>query len=196
MNRRLFCLVLLFVVCGVTTAHGDTYTLSLTGDWTGIYDADEYWQESVDFGLQFSSIQSVSIDWSGMVTTGYDDFLLPVRGRFESSLIESPNSIMAVASGPWSPYSYSFPSVSFDTQSAYQGANSWDFLLDGRAILETAYAPENGDYTASDVPWGDLDSVSLVVEGTAVVPEPAGLVSVALGLSGLAGAAFRRRRHR
>jgi len=183
--------VVLLVLCGLTSANADVYTFPITGDWLGVYDANEYWQAPMDFGKQFSSIQSVSVSWSGTVTSGYDDFLIPVRGRFACLLIEDANVVMALAYTSWSPQSYSFPTASFNTQTALT-TNSWSFLTDGRSDLRIYYEPENNDYTSSDVPWGNLESASLILSGTAIVPEPGSLPSMALGLAGLA-AAFRRR---
>jgi len=191
MKIRCFCLVLLIVTCAFTTAHADTYSRQLTG-WLGTYYANEYSEAPVDFGVHFSSIQSVSISWSGTVTTGYDDFLLPVRGCFQSSFMVAPNTIMANASSPWSSQSYSFPTVSFDTQSTLN-ANTWQFLLDGVADLRMSYVPENNGYTANDRPWGNLTSATLTVTGT-VVPEPASLLPMAVGLISLATTLGRRRR--
>jgi hypothetical protein len=192
MRIRFFFLALLLMSCGFATAHADTYSLQLTGDWLRPYIATGYWHAPVDFGVRFSSIQSVSISWSGTVTTGYDDFLLPVRGYFESMFIVAPNSVMAYASSPRSPQSYSFPTGSFDTQTTLN-ANTWEFLLDGAADLRIAYAAENNDYTVGGTPWGNLSSASLTVTGTAV-PEPASLLPMAVGLVSLAATVRRRRR--
>lgn len=193
MKVQAYRLVLVLLMCGLTASQADVFSVPLTGNWLGDYNANTYYQEAIDLQSQFSSIQGVSISWVGSVTTGYDMDILPVRACFVSTLVDGGNSV-ASASSPWSSQNYSFPTVNFNTQTGYS-ANSWDFLLDGRVTLEIDCVPESNNYANTTKPWGHLQSASFIVDGTPVaVPEPSGILAIAVGLSGLAGVASRRRR--
>lgn len=186
MKRTNVLLAALVLVCMCTGTRAGTYTIQLN-NWEGSYLAYTSASGPIDFGMQFSSIQSLTISWSGHIYAGYDEWDLPVTARFEADMVDG--GIMATAHTNWSGYTLS--RWNFNEVSPF-AANTWDWLLDGKAnSLFVTLVPETDEYEGD--PFGQIYSAILTVTGEPV-PEPAGIVVMAGGLVGVMGALRLRRK--
>jgi hypothetical protein len=192
--------VLLLICLITTTALAETYVLSL--NCLGDYGTPQ--TISVDFGQSFSSVQSVSIAWSGQITPGGvladPDGIVgpsPVPGWFTAGFLVDDEFPVEEAVTPAlggmtypGPESFNLTSV-FNPIDNHQG---WDFLLDGRADLLVQVASDN--IVLFYPGWGatgSLGSASLILDATPV-PESGALFTMLSGIFGSTLYAYRRRK--
>ena len=187
MKRLVCCLVLLLTLCIGLAAHAEIYQVQLD-DWLGVYDAYNGFGEPVDFGQQFSSIQSLSISWRGRVQVGFDDWGFYVNGRFKAEVRDAGGS--AVAYTPWIGDSL-YPQPFNQTIALTPANGSWNYLLDGKCNVWAIFEPDYDEYV--DTPLGELESATLTLDATPV-PEPSGLLALACGIGGLGSLMVRFRK--
>ena len=156
----------------------------------GEYSSGSLWTTDFDFGVTFTDISHVYIDWSGEIMAG-----LAVQG-----LIGPPDplpkdvGIKAYLSPPigasttvWGGEATYPDPEPFDLWSEFElsGSETWSGLLDGQGTIQIYYAEliiADGYY----VEHGSvaLNSATLVVDGVPV-PEPATLLLVGAGFLSL-----------
>ena len=193
MTNWAYMFLVLYVFLAASSAFGGTYTMPLT--LTGTYPEESGARsQTVDFGISFESIQSVSITWLGsivggtrgdggpppfpIITTPYDCGLL-------AWFTSDTGGIAQQAIGPVCGKDTYPSSESFSSTDAFTGSGSWSFLLDGRAqifirmnmVIFLDPQPRYRTYAT-----GELSSATLILEGSPV-PEPSGLVALLLGLT-------------
>lgn len=199
MRFKICSIALLLVICCAGTLQAATFTVNLP--CTGSYYAGEQYSTIIDLGQSFTSIQSVSVAWSGKIWGGlvpmppYNS--VPTNGRVIAAIWNDSNAISKQGTTP-SLGAATYPSpASFDCTTAltpYLGNSSWDFLLDGKTRVTIDFSqiltiPENG---MPIQPRYQLDSASLIVDGTPV-PEPSSIVALLLGIGGVIPIIRRRR---
>jgi hypothetical protein len=183
----ILAVVLIFAFAGFGKAETVTLDLFSLGMPATYNDDSPSWQTSFDFGVTFTEISHVYIDWSGEFTGGWGSSpsnpqLHPLPVGILASLGGNPYSRMVeilggVATSP-APEPFDLASEIND-----EGSN-WSDLLDGQGRFSINYTEiimSNGGY----VQHGSvsLDSATLVVDGT-LTPEPASLLLLALGTVG------------
>lgn len=145
---------------------------------------------AIDFGREFSSIESVTLKWSGSgagrQVWGFNDVRSASWGLAASLFDADHEAAMAYTD-------YLFGGTSFDQQNTFGGPlNS---LLDGRAELRVNFTGAVSGYPYS---FAQIDHAEIVVKGTAVgepnVPEPSSLIAMLSGIGALGGFAIRRRK--
>ena len=161
-----------------TMAAGDTVTYPLVG-CEGTYHTgmeSDSWTSTVDLGVTFSEITSVSIDWSGQMYGGLkieygsngQDFV-PASVTFSASLSASPVNALADIGGGDSTY----PNPeNFDCITSFSlwFDSTWDQWLDG--IGDVNLAPSMiSPTTIVEFGYVELYDATLIFEGT-VIPEP------------------------
>ena len=77
MKTNRIILIMVVVLVASFAPKTDAELVSLPLDCAGTYDAGpSYWESDFDFGVTFSSIEHVYIDWAGEITAGlavFDD---------------------------------------------------------------------------------------------------------------------------
>jgi hypothetical protein len=169
------------------TAFGDIVSMPL--NCSGTYELNTFWEYDFDFGVTFSEISNVYIDWSGEITAGraiyYTDPCnpFPLEVGIQASLGANPWGRLTEVYGGEVTYPEPEP---FDEISKFSlsQTSSWSDLLDGQGRIrvqhtEYKWAPEAGRY----IEHGSvtLNDATLMIEGT-VVPEPATIFLLGLGL--------------
>jgi hypothetical protein len=201
--KRAVCACVIFSVLMVvaTCAQAATYTYTLSGS-AGTYGPGASRAFSVDFGHSFSSIQSMSIVWSGSVTPGYYQFYDlntnsirsgPWTGQFGAYITEL-GLIKHAATTDYGESTYP-SSESFDVTSSFTAQGSWAQLLDGKTTMGIEFDPiilGNPGPGTFDAPSGYLNGATLVLQATAV-PEPTSALAILCGF-GAAGSLLRRKR--
>ena len=195
------CVVLAVLVVVAGAAQANTYTLALSG-CSGSYAPGSWRDINVDFGQTFSSIQSVSIVWSGSVTPGWFDFYDVEGGGYRSGPWEGSFTAWSREASPFKHAGTgglgapTYPgSESFSLTTAFSGTGSWATLLDGKTTLGLEFDPlilGNPGPGTFIPPSGFISGASLVLEATPI-PEPAGAVGLLCGIGWL-GSLVRRRR--
>lgn len=196
---RTLIIAMLAVLLFAASAQADTFELVLPA--TGSYGASSSRNVSVDFGQTFTSIQSISIVWSGSVQGGWQSGTIelapgPWPGYFDAYLKNDGGSrVLNVGTGGLGYTTYPVAESFGDTRAFqwYSGApHSWDFLLDGTAAMDIGFsrAVFIGGAGPGVFPTGSLSSVKLVVDAT--VPEPSCIVTLVTAILGCG--LLRRRR--
>jgi hypothetical protein len=191
MRKAILSITLAVLVLG-NGAFGDTIELPL--NCTGMYDINTpLWTMDFDLGVTFSEISNVYIDWSGTITAEVaywsqnpdDTFLLD--GIFWVGLYESnPNYAFCTAKVQEGIDTYPAPEP-FDLETVIASASDdLTALLDGKGSVAIGFfgAPRYGFTVTLVNPSGQLNSATLIVEGT-VVPEPSTILLLAFGLIGI-----------
>jgi hypothetical protein len=155
---------------------------------TGFNKNAPYWMSDFDLGVTFTEITNVYIDWSGTITAGIaikdynPDEPYPLDVSIKAYLDMPIDIGVSVWGGE---ESYPSPEL-FYGQSVFQlrVPRTWNDLLDGRATIWMYYGELiiiEGRYIESG--YITLDKANFVVEG--VVPEPATLLLISLGVFGI-----------
>jgi len=182
---------------GLPLANGDIVELPLSA--AGVYTSGSLWTTDFDFGITFTSISNVYIDWSGEITAGQavrdsnPTELFPLDVGIKSYLEPPINAGTTVWGGQ---ETYPTPE-SFDVLSEFQlsGAGSWSGLLDGQGtiwvyymelIMVAGHYVQHGSIT--------IDNASLVIDGTPV-PEPVSVLFLAVGLIGVRLSRYKNSRY-
>jgi len=207
MEKRAFCTVAL-VACVICTANAATFVLPV--QCSGQYSTSTLQTIQLDFGRSFADIQGMSIAWSGYVVPGWWVDLVwgsgPDPGYFEATLKDDVGQIAKIAHTPFFGASmYPAPQAFDETNqfSPFLNYMSWDFLLDGRAILIVDLQAPAHIHTAvsseepplSYPPTGYIQSCQLILEATPI-PEPSGLLILLSSLGGLGGVTWLRKRRK
>lgn len=191
-----FVLCLLFLIPQAGAA-----IVSIPLDCTGNYPNGAIWSLELNLGQQFSAINSISIDWSGFVTseTYYDlnglyfgptlvlpgafiaDIHVPTYGLGQA--ISDETQSRQLYNNPLEPFSGTdlFSLNASDIQTILAGPVMLTIHPGGVGTIILTYTP----YDPSD---GIIQTAVLLVDGTPI-PEPATLL-----LLGLGGLALRKRR--
>ncbi len=170
-----------------------TVTIKLPLGAEGRYDVNSpYWQTDFDLGVTFTEISHVYMDWSGTITgelTNWSGTITgelttsgrpdpgnttPLDAQFVAKLYElHPHNYFGWADVRGGAGTYPGPEP-FDLLSEFTD-EGWSALLDGRGSIEIWFGgiARPGGFTV-EYPSGQLDSATLVVEGT-IVPEPASI---------------------
>lgn len=169
-------------------AKADTVELPL--NCAGAYDVNTpLWTTDFDLGVTFSEISNVYIRWSGTITgeLRYDcGSTFPVDAEFwigfyKSHLTGYFGSAYMIGGADTYPIPESFDSNTVFRFPSYLLGRSE--LLDGQASIAVGfYMAGYYDFEETLIyPTGQLDSATLIFEGT-VVPEPCSLVLLAGGM--------------
>ncbi len=194
--------VIIAIMLAITgVALGDTVELPL--NCTGAYDINTpFWTMDFNLGVTFSEISNVYINWSGTITaevaywSDNPDDTFPLDGEF---LLRFYNS------HPAGPFDYApgyadmlkgvdtYPAPEpFDSNTVpYFSSGYLSELLDGKASVSLLFKKSpRYEFTYTLInPSGQLDSATLVFEGT-IVPEPGSLFLL------LAGAVYLARKRK
>jgi len=185
--RKIVAISVLVVLLSITGADADIVELPLGAE--GRYDVDSgSWEMDFDLGVTFAEISNVYIDWSGTITAelvgiiGFPDRGGPLDAQFVAILYElDPHNYFARAEVQGGVATYPDPDP-FALQSAFTN-EGWSTFLDGRgsvSIQVVQLARPAVAYTI-EYPSGQLDSATLVFEGT-LVPEPMSILLLTLGI--------------
>ncbi|HEW78397.1 MAG TPA: PEP-CTERM sorting domain-containing protein [Phycisphaerales bacterium] len=185
-KKRAIIIVAVVLVCAISPlAEADIVELPLAAE--GLYDFNQpYWTTDFDLGVTFTEISNVYIDWSGGITGGlaiyYSDRDAPFPMNVGIYAAMGYLRITAVWGGE---ATYPDPEP-FDSLSEIPpGTSVWSDLLDGQGTIGIQYTEAIMLY-GKYVEHGSvvLNDATLVVDGT-VVPEPATLLLLVLGITGL-----------
>lgn len=184
--RKIAALSGLIVLLSITGADADIVELPL--DCEGQYSYFYTWTTDFDLGVSFVEIENIYIDWSGTITAelvgiiGFPDRGGPLDAQFVAILYElEPHNYFARAEIQGGVATYPDPDP-FALQSAFTN-EGWSTFLDGRgsvSIQVVQLARPAVAYTI-EYPSGQLDSATLVFEGT-LVPEPMSILLLTLGI--------------
>jgi len=151
------------------------------------------WTTDFDLGVTFTEISHVYIDWSGEITAELvapcgsppDTPAHPLDGLFVATLYEpDPHDYFGRAYAQAGQATSPDPEP-FELRSAFTD-EGWSVLLDGRGAIEISlHIISRPLYLCTvEYPCGQLDSATLVLEGT-VIPEPATILLLAIGIAGI-----------
>jgi len=177
------------VILLVLSAGATGEVVSLPLNCAGTYEIySTAWSYDFDFGVTFSQITNVYIDWSGEATANlyYLDGRTDPKGSVIGAAIELsyPQYADVTIGGGMSTYPDPEP---FNEISEFQlDGGSWANILDGRGIIRIGYSMPIMPGIGYFVEYGSvvLNDSTLIVEGT-VVPEPATIFLMSLGLLGI-----------
>jgi hypothetical protein len=188
MKMSICGIVLLLLLCTTVAAQAGVYTWTLSGALS------DQTPTSVDFGRAFTSIQSVSYDWSGyvhpgraFVETGQGGYWQDLPGIWIGFLEEGNHSSTGISPGSLIGAFHTSGNITD------LGPSPWSFLLDGRAAFQTTMGYPSGYGSAGpNLPWADQCSLTLTIYGVPV-PEPSNLTTV-IGLAGCSAFMWRKYR--
>ena len=140
-------------------ANADMFTYDFAGA-IGDYQHQDVRSFDFDFGRTFSSIESISINWSGEVFQGYyqipySGYTYPLDGAFSANI--------GVDSVTQSNFSGTFSDV-YTIDSPFQFG-----LFDGKSKLDVNFQSQTGEYMQIYA-TGRIDSLSLVLNATEGTP--------------------------
>ena len=150
-------------------------------DCDGQYDFLDTWSSSFDFGVSFSQINDIYIDWSGQIVGEEALNAGVIDAQFVATLYESdPQSYYARTHVYGGAATYPTPEP-FNLQTSFTD-EGWSEFYDGQGSIEIwfggIYRPL-GEITVS-LPSGEMNFATLVIDGV-IVPEPATLSLLAFG---------------
>jgi len=183
---------------GLPLANADIVELPLAA--AGTYDLDaSYWTSDFDFGITFTSISNVYIDWSGGITGGkailYSDPENPFPKEVGLTAYLEKASNWTYTSVWGGASTYPVPEL-FDLRSPFDpGRMPWSALLDGQGTIIIQYEEvimADGTY----VEHGSvaLSGATLVFDGVPV-PEPATVLLLSAGFIGIRLSRYKAVRH-
>ena len=182
------------IVCFLSLIYAEAAVVPIPLDCSGTYVDGAEWSTELNLNEQFSQINSLSIQWSGSVTSetyyaisGPHTPSVVRPGAFIANLSKSnPDSGIgqAVSDQSQSDLYFNNPLEPFSgTDAITISSSKLHYLLEGPVTLSISpggigiilgiYAP----YDASD---GVIDSAVLLVDGT-LIPEPATIILLGLG---------------
>ena len=172
--KNLILIALLVMIAA--TAKGTIIEISL--DSAGQYNSQDTWSSSFDFGVSFSQINDIYIDWSGQIV-GEDTSFGVVPAQFVATLYESdPQSYFGQASVYGGAATYPTPEP-FNLQSSFTD-EGWSSVYDGHGNIEIWFGDIIHVGITESLPTGQIDTAKLVIDGI-IVPEPATLSLLAFG---------------
>ena len=195
------CVVLLLCLCIATAVQAGTYTLPVACG--GSYVTNGSTEFNLNFGQSFSSIQSMTMTWSGQVVAGWysdpvEGISGPWTGQFSARLYTEFPNISHSASTPLLGRDTYPDAEQFDLTSTFNGwggPKPWDFLLDGQAYMRVyLIAAFHSGGGGGSLPTGTLDEGAYVTLEATPIPEPTGLLCLAMGALPVAAGLLRHRR--
>jgi hypothetical protein len=182
MFKKTILVVLILGFAGMAKAHIVELNLFDLGCPTEFNFDSSYWQTDFDLGVEFVEISTVYMDWSGEIRGQEIMYGGPIDSQFVATLYElEPHNYFGRAYVQAGADTYPDPEP-FELQSVFTN-DDWSALLDGKARIEIWFGDTIHLFSlvSLSVPRGELDSVILVVGGT-VIPEPATLLLLTMGL--------------
>ncbi len=193
MKKNITGVITLVLVLGFAgMADADTVELDLFGlgcptefNWY-----NPYWQTDFDLGTGFIEISHVYIDWSGQITAA-------LAQELDSQSLEPIGEPFPIGVGCYASMGYPHRTEIWGGQATHPvpepfdllseippGTSTWSDLLDGQGSITIGYTEVVGPYLRY-VEHGliDISSATLIVEG--IVPEPASIFLLAVGVFGL-----------
>lgn len=165
------------LLLGAGTTWGELVEVPL--DCAGHYEWLDTWTGEFDLGLEFVSIQSVYIEWSGQITAevaeGFGGEERARNAQFVVDLYDlAPEEAFAQATVLGGEATHPAPEP-FEEQTAFAYLDYSD-VLDGQAYLEIRLTRTPAwEYTTLEYPSGDLFAGKLCINGV-VVAEPASVI--------------------
>lgn len=180
-------ILIALVTIAIATANATIIEIPL--DITGQYDFRSARSSSFDFGVSFSQINDIYIDWSGQVV-GAELQMGGVTGtQFVATLYESdPQSYYARASVYGGRTTYPTPEP-FNLQSSFTD-EGWAEFYDGQGNIKIWFGDSFHPDMIVSQPTGQINSATLVIDGV-IVPEPMTIILFGTGSLFV----FRKKRH-
>ncbi len=182
---------LIFVFGGTSRADVVQLNLFSLGMPTNFNDSSLSWQANFDLGVTFTQISHVYIDWSGEITGGMaipnppaSPNPVPAPAGIYTSLRSSNPFLVRMTEVYGGVATYPAPELFALTSEIDGDGSNWSDLLDGQGAIGIGYTEiimSDGAYTEHGSV--SLTKATLVVDGT-VIPEPASLLLLALGVAG------------
>ena len=171
-----------------TMAVADTVTYPLVG-CEGTYEAGigYSWSDTINLGVTFSEITSVSIDWSGELYAGLQvdpasnwQDVMPAPVYFAAILTDGQQQAIAgTPMGGGSDYPNPDPFDAINEFSIYTDSlhpdDTWDQWLDGVGNINLRCVSTGTVTVIVEYGYTELDNATLIFEGT-FVPEPISLM--------------------
>lgn len=182
----------MIVLCAAATASAATYEFAFSCP-NVYYPATNPVNVHVDFGQSFTSIQSLTVEWTGTSNPGWyqwkpGEWEPVITEPLRSELVASLDNVAEAAQSLSDPLS-SYPK---QNQLMLKSGQDWSSLLDGSADLSVVIRVINPPFNIVSYPYARFTSTKLILEATpASVPEPASIIALVCGLGAFA---WRRKR--